>query len=122
MKAFGFIALFVLFPLFFSCAQGGGKDTPANDPALQENVVYLDVRTAEEFSAGHIPNALLLPFNQISTQSAQDLLGAKDTPIVIYCRSGNRSRVAFDALKKLGYTNLKDLGGIGNWNGELSYQ
>jgi phage shock protein E len=83
--------------------------------ASDRSAVLLDVRTEEEFRTGHIPGAVLLPYNDITEQTAAELIPAKDTLVVIYCRSGRRSAIAAKALAALGYMNTRDLGGIMNW-------
>ena len=83
----------------------------------EENYVILDVRTAQEFASGHIPGAALLPNETIGTEDIP-LLPDKDQLILVYCRSGNRSKQASDKLVKLGYTNIVEFGGIIDWPGE----
>lgn len=84
--------------------------------AMMENrdVVILDVRTESEFNSGFIPGALLLPVDNIQNQ-AEALLPDKDMPILVYCRSGNRSRTASHYLLQMGYTSVYDFGGILDW-------
>ncbi len=77
-------------------------------------LIILDVREDDEFAAGHIPGAVLLPVGQI-TSRAGDVLPDKDAEILLYCRSGNRSRTAAMQLIELGYTNVHDFGGIISW-------
>lgn len=80
----------------------------------KENIILLDVRTLEEYEEIHLENALLLPVQQLSAQSLADIgLGedAKDKEIIIYCRSGARSKTAYNIMKSLGYTNIKSVGG-----------
>ncbi len=81
-------------------------------------IVLLDVRTQEEFNNGHIPGALLLPYDEIDQKAAQ-LLPEKEKEIIIYCRSGRRSAIAKDSLEALGYTNVKDFGGMNRWQGKV---
>lgn len=81
-------------------------------------IVLLDVRTQEEFDNGHIPGALLLPYDEID-QKAAKLLPDKEKEIIIYCRSGRRSAIAKDGLEALGYTNVKDFGGMNRWQGKV---
>lgn len=81
-------------------------------------IVLLDVRTQEEFNNGHIPGALLLPYDEID-QKAVQLLPEKEKEIIIYCRSGRRSAIAKDSLEALGYTNVKDFGGMNRWQGKV---
>ena len=84
----------------------------------EENYVILDVRTAQEFASGHIPGAVLLPNETISTEDIP-LLPDKDQLILVYCRSGNRSKQAAEKLAQLGYTNIVEFGGINSWTGEI---
>ena len=83
-----------------------------------EDYIILDVRTAIEYNEGHIPNAICIP-NETIDNSIFDELQNKDQLILIYCRSGNRSKQAALKLKKLGYTNLIEFGGIIDWKGEI---
>jgi rhodanese-related sulfurtransferase len=75
----------------------------------------VDVRTAQEFEAGHVPGATLIPFDQIAARAAE--LGPKDAPIVLYCRSGRRTAIAKQALEAQGFTRVWDMQGIQNWTG-----
>lgn len=84
----------------------------------KEVIVLLDVRTQEEFDNGHIPGAVLLPYDEVE-EKAGKLLPDKDREIVIYCRSGRRSAIAKDSLEALGYTNVKDFGGMNRWQGKV---
>lgn len=79
-----------------------------------ESYILLDVRTQEEYDAGHIEGAILLPDYEIGTR-AETVLGDKDALILVYYRSGRRSQNAAKELAALGYTNVKDFGGIINW-------
>ena len=83
-----------------------------------ENYIILDVRTIEEYDEGHIPNAICIP-NETIDEDVINKLPSKDQLILIYCRSGNRSKQAANKLKKLGYTNLIEFGGIIDWKGEI---
>ena len=83
----------------------------------EENYIILDVRTHEEFAAGHIPGAIVVPNETIGTEEIAQLPD-KDQLIMVYCRSGNRSKQASDKLVKLGYTNIIEFGGINSWPGE----
>ena len=78
---------------------------------LPDNAVLLDVRQADEFNAGHIKGAVLVPHDTISEKIGA-VVPDKDTPVYVYCRSGRRSAIAVEAMKQLGYTNLTDLGGM----------
>ena len=80
--------------------------------------IILDTRTEEEFAEGHIPNAILIPHYEIA-QRAEKELPDKDQLILVYCRSGNRSKQASQVLADLGYTNVKEFGGIIDWEYEI---
>ena len=84
----------------------------------EEGYIILDVRTQEEYDQGHIPGAVLIPNTEIETR-AEDELPDKDQLILVYCRSGNRSKKAAEILVELGYTNIKEFGGIINWPYEV---
>jgi len=92
------------------------KITPeeAKEMMEQEGVLILDVRTADEFSAGHIENAVLIPDFEIATRAETELTDKNQT-ILIYCRSGRRSASAAKQLVDLGYTAVYDFGGIIDW-------
>lgn len=80
----------------------------------QEDHIILDVRTQDEFDESRIPGAILIPHDEI-TEIAEGLLTDKDQLILVYCRSGRRSKLAAEALVELGYTNIKEFGGIIDW-------
>ncbi len=84
----------------------------------ESGFVIIDARTEEEFSEGHIENAILIPEYEI-TDRAEKEIPEKDTLILVYCRSGRRSKIAADALARLGYTNVKEFGGIIDWEYEI---
>ena len=84
----------------------------------KSNFIILDVRTEEEFAEGHIENAILIPDYEI-TSKAEEILKDKNQLILVYCRSGNRSKAASQALVELGYTNVKEFGGIIDWKHEI---
>ncbi len=80
-----------------------------------QNVIILDVREQYEYDSGHIKDAVLLSVGSINEQSASAVIPEKDSVVLVYCRSGNRSKVAADALAKLGYTEIHEFGGITSW-------
>lgn len=84
----------------------------------EKDYIILDVRTQEEYSQGHIPNAILIPHYSISDES-KEILKDKEQLILVYCRSGNRSKVAAEALTELGYTNVVEFGGINDWKYDI---
>ena len=84
----------------------------------QEGYIILDTRAQEEYDTGHIPGAILIPHDEI-LEKAEDVLTDKDQLILVYCRSGRRSKLAAEDLVKLGYTNIKEFGGIIDWPYEV---
>ena len=84
-----------------------------------EDVVVLDVRSAEEFEEGHIPGAVLLPYSEVR-ENAPNVISDKAQIILVYCRSGRRSEIAARTLIDLGYTRVYDFGGIIDWVGEIA--
>ena len=84
----------------------------------QEGYIILDVREQDEFDQGHIPGAILIPYTKID-RKAEDMLPDLDQLILVYCRSGRRSKIAAEALVELGYTNIKEFGGILDWPYEI---
>ena len=89
------------------------------DSMMEEESGYiiLDVRTAQEYSEKHIPGAINIPNETIGTEDIPELPD-KEQLILVYCRSGNRSKQASEKLVKLGYTNIVEFGGINDWTGE----
>ena len=85
---------------------------------LTEKPIVVDVRSLEEYNEGHIPNAISIPLETIENE-AETKLKNKDDLILVYCRSGRRSREAALRLIEKGYTNVIDFGGIQDWNGEI---
>ena len=83
----------------------------------ESDYIILDVRTTEEFADKHIPDAINIPNETIGTEDIPELPD-KDQLILVYCRSGNRSKQASDKLVGLGYTNIVEFGGINDWPGE----
>ena len=80
----------------------------------ESDYVIIDARTDEEFSNGHIEGAILIPEYEVASR-AEGIIPDKDTLILVYCRSGRRSKIAAEALVALGYTNVKEFGGIIDW-------
>lgn len=119
------ILLFLAMMLLTACgqdkenSQGAGYVNITAEQAKeimdsQEDYIILDVRTQDEFDELHIPGAVLIPHDEI-TEKAEDLLTDKDQLILVYCRSGRRSKLVAEALVELGYTNIKEFGGIIDW-------
>ena len=80
----------------------------------EKDYVIIDARTEEEFAEGHIENAILIPEYEIKDRAEKELPD-KEQLILVYCRSGRRSKIASEELAKLGYTNVKEFGGIIDW-------
>ncbi len=119
-----FIAL--LFALFMTgCASSGPESSyrritvsEAADMMQKESgYIILDVRTEEEYEEKHIPGAICIPNETIGTEEIE-ALPDKNQLIMVYCRSGNRSKKAAEKLVKLGYTNIVEFGGINDWQGK----
>ena len=83
----------------------------------ESSYIILDVRTTEEYSEKHIPGAINIPNETIGAEDIPELPD-KEQLILVYCRSGNRSKQASEKLVKLGYTNIVEFGGINDWTGE----
>ena len=84
----------------------------------EEGYIILDARTQEEYDQGHIPGAIVISHEEIA-EKAEDVLTDKEQLILVYCRSGRRSKIAAEALAELGYTNIREFGGIIDWPYEV---
>ena len=84
-----------------------------------QEVIVLDVREQAEFASGHIPGAVLMPVGAITKDTAASVIPKPDSVVLVYCRSGNRSKTAAQALADLGYTNIYEFGGINTWPYEV---
>ena len=118
------LALFILI-LSSSCifSKGEGYKRISMDEAKtlmekEEGYILLDVRTKGEYESGYIPGAINIPLSDID-EKIISFLPDKSQMILVYCRSGNRSRGASDKLSKLGYSNVLEIGGINAWKGEI---
>ena len=107
------------------CSDGGSVSydqiSGAEAKALMDSesgYIILDVREQYEYDEGHIPGAILIPYGEIE-DCAEKELHDKDQLILVYCRSGRRSKIAAEELVKLGYTNVKEFGGIIDWEYEI---
>ena len=80
-----------------------------------QEVIILDVREQDEYDSSHIPGAILLPVGAIAEDTAAEVIPEKDSTVLVYCRSGNRSKTASSALAEFGYTNIYAFGGINIW-------
>ena len=86
--------------------------------ADEEGYIIVDARTIEEYANGYIPDAICIPNESIGNEMPEELPN-KEQLILVYCRSGNRSKQASQKLAKLGYTNVKEFGGIMDWDGDI---
>lgn len=111
----------------FSCNQGTHKPasyeqiTPEQAKALMDSesdYIIIDARTQSEYDEGHIEGAILIPEYEIAERAERELPN-KDQLILVYCRSGRRSKIAAQALAELGYTNVKEFGGIIDWKYDI---
>ena len=91
----------------------------AKDMMDTQKAIVLDVRERDEFNAGHIPGAVLLPVGTITKDTAAAVIPELDSVVLVYCRSGNRSKTASQSLVDLGYTNVYEFGGINTWPYEV---
>ena len=116
--------MLLTFALPFGCVgcSDGGSATydqisGAEAKALMDSesgYIIIDARTQSEYDEGHIPRAILIPEYEIADRAEKELPD-KDQLILVYCRSGRRSKIAAEELVKLGYTNVKEFGGIIDW-------
>ena len=123
-----FLLMLLALALLFGCvgcSDGGSatyeKISGAEAKALMDSesgYIIIDARTQSEYDEGHIPGAILIPEYEISARAEKELPD-KDQLILVYCRSGRRSKIAAEELVKLGYTNVKDFGGIIDWEYEI---
>ena len=126
MKHRLFLILLIVL-LLTGCAVSTDKDVTYTQITMSEAVemmeiesdyIILDVRRPDEFATGHIPNAINIPNESIGTDEISELPD-KDQLILVYCRSGNRSKQASQKLVKLGYSNVVEFGGINDWKCEI---
>ena len=108
------------------CSDGGSATyeqiSGAEAKALMDSesgYIIIDARTQEEYDQGHIPGAILIPEYEIADRAEKELPD-KNQLILVYCRSGRRSKIAAEELVKLGYTNVKEFGGIIDWEYETT--
>lgn len=106
------------------CGGGAAEAQPSYQQISQQEakemmdsqeVILLDVREQEEYDEGHIPGAVLLPVGTISEETAAAVIPEQEDTVLVYCRSGNRSKTAAAALAQLGYTEVYEFGGINTW-------
>ena len=132
MKRIIIYTLLALLGMCALCGCGGEEGAAVSEPYLnisaaeakeimntQTGYIILDVRTDDEYAAGHIPGAILIPDYEIDTRALTELTD-KDQLILVYCRSGRRSKNASQTLVELGYTNIREFGGIIDWPYEVT--
>ena len=121
-----FVPFLFLFLLVAGCAAPAESEASYRQVGMDEAIammeeendyIILDVRTPEEFAEKHIPDAINIPNETIGTEDIPELPD-KEQLILVYCRSGNRSKQASEKLVRLGYTNIVEFGGINDWPGE----
>ena len=125
-KRFLLMLLTLALPLgCVGCSDGGSATyeqiSGAEAKALMDSesgYILIDARTQEEYDEGHIPGAILIPEYEIANRAEKELPD-KNQLILVYCRSGRRSKIAAEELVKLGYTNVKEFGGIIDWEYEI---
>ncbi len=124
-KTKGLIILLLISLSLFgltACQDGGNNSTyeqitPQQAKEImdtEQDYIIIDARTQEEFAEGHIEDAILIPEYEIKDKAEKELPD-KDALILVYCRSGRRSKIASEELVNLGYTNVKEFGGIIDW-------
>ena len=118
---------FLLSILLLTGCSGGTSDgsyeqitqEAAKEMMDTQEVIVLDVREQSEYDSGHIPGAVLLLVGSIDEETAAAVIPEKDSTVLVYCRSGNRSKTASSTLAGLGYTNIYEFGGINTWPYEI---
>ena len=121
--SFSLIILLMLSSCLFSKGEGYKRITMDEAAVLmqrEEGYILLDERTKAEYESGYIPGAINIPLGDIDERVVSSLPD-KEQMILVYCRSGNRSRQASDKLAKLGYKNIIEIGGINSWKGEVVF-
>lgn len=134
MKKLLLISIALLIILFAACGNNNGKkETESGEKTMYEQIspedakrimdsgeecIILDVREQNEYDEGHIKDAILIPYTEIEDKAETVLLN-KNKQILVYCRSGRRSKIAAESLARLGYTNVKEFGGIIDWRYEI---
>ena len=122
-----FTLLAVVFPFAIASCSSSGEGASyeqisgAEAKALMDSesgYIIIDARTQSEYDEGHIPDSILIPEYEIADRAEKELPD-KDQLILVYCRSGRRSKIAAEELVKLGYTNVKEFGGIIDWEYEI---
>jgi rhodanese-related sulfurtransferase len=122
-----FLVILALSPgILGGCSKGGKVQEAAKPPTAQElldlinsgtqDFLLVDTRTPQEYASGHIPGAVLIPYDEISKRLNEI---PKDKKVILYCRTGRRSGIALRTLQENGYTNAVNFGGIKDWPFEV---
>ena len=123
-------AVLTILLLFAGCGGNSTKEQNSYRQITQKaakemmdtrEVVILDVREQHEYDSGHIPGAVLLPVGTITAETAAAVINDPETTVLVYCRSGNRSKTASQTLVDLGYTQVYEFGGINEWPYEVEF-
>ena len=119
------LLLLVMVLTFSGCGEAPQKSSAGYQQITAEEAkemidtlddeIILDVREQEEYDTKHIPDAILLPVGMIDEDTAEGVIPEKDSVVLVYCRSGNRSKTASNKLVQLGYTQVYEFGGINDW-------
>jgi len=122
------IIFFAIMVLLSGCAQPTGSSAASYKQITQEEAkemmtkndghIVVDVRRQDEYDEGHIPGAVLIPNESITDKQPEALPDLNQT-ILVYCRSGRRSKEASQKLADMGYTHVYEFGGINTWTGEV---
>ena len=135
-KSFWLIPSIIILIAITACSSKQKKVGVQEVPVVYKNVsmaegvkiakenpdaIIVDVRRDDEFKSGHIPGAVLLTLETITADTAAKVLPDKNQLLLIYCRSGRRSKIAANNLLELGYTNIIEFGGIIDYTGEIEY-
>ena len=114
--------LIIVFIMVCGCSSGGSKENggtisymEAKEKIINDGAIMVDVRTEKEYNEGHIGGAVLLTLDDINEEKASSILGDKKKIIIVYCKSGVRSKEASQKFVDLGYKNVYDFGAMSNW-------
>ena len=104
---------------FFDFLKGPDTNQGVKDCQATPGSILLDVRTPEEYGGGHIPGSRNIPLQRLD--DVESVISGKETPLFVYCHSGSRSSQAVSILRRMGYTNVKNIGGIAAYSGKVEH-